>query len=369
MTDTVEVLQQEIQEAAANDATLSSLGSLVGIRPLEVNKRSFSTVRRFALAFEERELDVCLKIHRRSNRGFEQECVAWANEEYCVLKSLHTRAGDGSELSVVRPILFLPKLPGILMETHAGEILNDRLRRVRFGKNSESWEELGRCFYDVGRNLKEMQRLSTEDPEVRGAFSLVRWVLDAEYVTDEADRGSASAVSFLKSSRRSAAERAYAESRAQFLATLREGYPTVAVHGDFTPVNVFARGERVTLFDFVNVHHGHPYEDVSRFLCYTYFLQKDPLSYGVSRVHRLMVDFMSGYGLEGWRDDAALRFFFQKNMFRTLGGGLRFQARRWPMRSLYRYLMLRVYRRWVDDGMGLNVIAAGVPARTERIGL
>ena len=354
MTVTTETITRELEEAVQD--RLPEYGPLVAVTPQESSDGSYSNVVRYSLCFENRDLDVCLKIHRRRGMPFEQDCVGWADEEFRILKMLYASSQEGWSLSVVKPLLFLPRLPGILLETHPGEILNSVLkaRRFRFGASRESMSELERCYFGLGESLQDMQRLSLERAEAReGIAALSPWVLNADDVLESADRGVIKTLSLCRAGRRQAAKKIYESTRRDFIALTTEDYPLVGAHGDFTPVNIFVSGSRVTMFDFVNFHLGHPFEDVSRFISYTYFLAKDPLSFCERDVSGLIGAFMEGYGLPDWRENAVLKFFFQKNIFRTLGGGLRFQNKSWLARSIYRWAMLRVFNRWIDSGMGL----------------
>lgn len=358
MNDTAIAEETEIWERVVRETALVELeqyGRLLGIRPLGGTARSFSSVKRLALTFEDQELDVCLKVHRRTSKGFEPECVNWALEEFEVLQAIQRLAGDSARPSVVRPILFLPTLPGILLETNSGEILNDRLRSRRFGRGlvqgSKGLDELAGTFVEVGRNLRALHDLSRAVGSSQLVGSVRPWVLDADYVRAEADKGASIAFGHLRANKDQAHER-YRAARDQFDFGQQE-FQQVAAHGDFTPINIFVSGQQVTFFDFVNFHLGHPFEDVSRFLSFTFFLQKDPSAYGAADVSRLIAAFMDGYDLDGWRDEPALTFFFQKNIFRTLTGGLRFQGKRWPLSAFYTAGMLRVFRRWVERGMRL----------------
>jgi aminoglycoside phosphotransferase (APT) family kinase protein len=138
-----------------------------------------------------------------------------------------------------------------------------------------------------------------------------------------------------------------------FQERVTDRYPRNGVHGDFTPVNVFVDSGKTTLFDFVNFHLGHPYEDLGRFLAYTLFLRKNPLLFRSVDVSALCSAFLDGYGLTDRVSDPELVFFFQRSLFRTIGGGLRFQERSWPLNMVYARAMRRVLDSWISAGGGL----------------
>ena len=354
MTETTEVIRRELEEAIQD--RLLEYGPLVAVTPLESNDRAYSNVLRFSLSFEKQDLDVCLKIHRRRGRPFEQDCARWADKEFRVLEILYACSQEECSLSVVKPLLFLPRIPGILLETHPGRILNAVLnaRRFRFGASRESMRELESCYFKLGESLEDMQQLSLEHGETKERIVALSPRVLNDDVLESADRGINKSLSLCRTGRRQTAKETYESTRRNFIALTAADYPLVGVHGDFTPVNVFVGGSRVTLFDFVNFHLGHPFEDVSRFISYTYFLRKDPSSFRKADVSNLIAAFMEGYGLTNWRENGVLMFFFQKNMFHTLSGGLRFQDKSWLARSLYERAMLRVFHRWIDHGMGLS---------------
>jgi len=335
---------------------LIGFGPLRAVTALHSKKRVYSSVMRFRLCFESQELDACVKIHRRSDTPGSEKRTVWAGKEFELLKIFHAAQGRAAQLSVVRPLLLLPDLPGILLETHPGQILSAVLNRRRLGLAGwrGSRQELERHYAAVGSSLREFQDVSTTDAETRTALSGFPFrERGAPEVLADAEDGFRKALARVRPGHRPRAEEAFSASREAFLASTSAGFPRVGVHGDFTPVNVFVHQGRVTLFDFVNFHWGHMFEDVSRFVGYTYFLQKDPLSFRPIDISALISAFLEGYRLPGWRTDPVLGFFFKKSMCRTLGGGLRFQSKRWPWNTLYEKAMLRVFHRWIDQGMTL----------------
>lgn len=344
---------QAVIEATAGRQILEH-GQLRGVRPVHSSDRTYSKVHRFVLDFDRGELDVCLKLHQRSRSSHARE---WAQEEFRVLRALHAAIatrGRTTELSVVRPLLFLPELPGILLETHRGTVLNDLLKARRFRFWRRSMSLLEEYYEKAGVSLRELQRLTASDPEVLQAlkgWSPINYSPDE--ILDEAEHDFQRVATLAGIENKGPAGRLHETSKECFREGVADTYVRVGGHGDFTPVNVFVLGPRVTLFDFVNFNLGHPLEDVSRFISYTYFLQKDPLSMARRDVTRLVEAFMHGYGGAPWRDDPILRFFFQKSMYRTLEGGVRFLAKPWPAATIYRRAMLRTFHRWVDEGMGL----------------
>ena len=342
---------------SASKQKLGEHGRLRDITSLGGNARSFSSVKRFSLSFERSEIDACLKVHRRADKGFEEECVRWAWEEFMVLKTIHGVTDADGYPSVVRPILFLPALPGILLETNHGQILNEKLRARSLGRGlvqgAGALEELCEIYFDTGRNLKSVHGLGQDGRPRREFESFGPYTFDAEFILGEADRRVEKLELYLSGRQLADIQSEYRRLREHFVSCARGAFPLVPSHGDFTPVNIFVTGGRVTFFDFVNFHFGHPYEDVSRFLSYTLFLQKDPSAFGSRAIGRLTRSFVEGYDLDHWREDPVLAFFLHKNILRTLTGGLRFQNKPWPLNTLYRRGMLRVFRRWVEGGMAL----------------
>jgi Phosphotransferase enzyme family len=351
---TLAQIQAVIEDAVR--AQIVEYGRLRAVNLAQSNYRAYSKVHRFVLDFERGSLDVCLKLHQRTSSS---EAREWAQEEFSVLGALYAASAvrrKTTELSVVRPLLFLPQLPGIVLETHHGAVLNDVLKARRLRWWSRSIRQLEEHFEKLGISLREFQRLTVSDPEV---VEVLNGLSPIDYspndFADEADRRFQGAMSLAGNENGASTQRLHEVSRRCFLEKVRDDYPRVGGHGDFTPVNVFVLGSRVTLFDFVNFNLGHPFEDVGRFISYTYFLRKDPLSMARRDVSRLVEAFMHGYGLAGWRSDPILRFFFQKSMYRTLEGGLRFLKKPWPAVTIYRRAMLLTFSRWVEEGMGLPV--------------
>jgi len=330
--------------------------ALVAVSPMQSRRRSFSSVLRYRLRFEDRELDVCLKVHRRANTGFQEECVLWAKEEFEVLQALYAAARDGSPLSVVRPLLFLPRLPAVLLETHPGRVLNTLLKARWLGLRGP---EIGREWLEracrlAGAGLREMHRLTSEDgPALRALAVLRPIVVGRDAVLTATDELFGSAAAHCSGEVQRAAERGYRSARDAFGAATALSYPLVGAHGDCTPLNVFVHESRVTYFDLVNYHRNHAFEDVSRFVTYLFFLRKNPWAFPPSFADALASAFLDGYGIPSPGTDPVLRFFFQRSMFRTLNGGLGQRGDRALLSPLYEGAMRRVFAGWVAEGMAL----------------
>jgi hypothetical protein len=346
-------MRAAVEEAAR--AQLADQGRLLAVTPVHSGGRAYSAVHRMELRFEKRTLDVCLKLYRPHDRIHEGQCVRWARKEFSVLGALHPGTLGAEELSVVKPLALLPELPGILLETDHGTVLNTVLKARRFGvRRQRSIEALERCYRNLGVSLRELHDLTVENLAVAKALAgLSLRTASADDLVKEADEEFQGAMLLSTNGGWAVTERRYRLARENFCRLADAGPHRVGVHGDFTPVNVFVHDARATLFDFLTFHVGHPYEDVGRLLSYTYFEQKDPLSLRRRDVTRLIVAFMDGYGVPEWRGDPALEFFFQKGMFRTLRGGFRFAKRPGLARLIYRRAMLRVFHQWMKEGMAL----------------
>lgn len=340
---------------AAVLASVPGPGALVAVEPAGARPGSQSHGQSFQIRFEGGTLDAYLKIHRRRGRGFEQECVAWAEEEFRLLTALHALAPASPPLAVVRPLVLIPTLPGILLERHRGVTLNELLKQGRLGLGSSyPADETRRIYQLVGASLRRLHGLLAAGTPLRAeleAFEMVETGLDRKL--EQTERMLDRVLDHCRAEHRAVVESKYRYARRSFLDAVERPYPRAGVHGDFTPVNIFVDGGRPTLFDFVNFHLGHPFEDVGRFLSYTRFLRKDPLSAAGQEVGPLCEAFMDGYGLPGWRSNTVLQFFFQSSMFRTLSGGLRYQSRPWPLSMLYTRAMRRALDGWIAEGMGL----------------
>lgn len=348
-----EQLRQTVEAAAR--AGVAGPGTLVAVESADARPGTQSQGHSFLLRFERGTLDTYLKIHRRRGRGFEQDCLAWAEEEFRLLSALHALAPGSPPLAVVRPLVLIPTLPGILFERHPGVTLNELLTRGRLGLGSSfPADELRQIYRLVGGSLRQLHGLLAAGTPLRAdldAFEMVETGLEQKL--EETERMLNRVLDHCRAEHRAVVESTYRYARRAFLAAVERPYPRAGVHGDFTPVNIFVHEGRPTLFDFVNFHLGHPFEDVGRFLSYTRFLRKDPLSAAGHEVGPLCEAFMDGYGLQGWRSDPVLLFFFQSSMFRTLSGGLRYQSRPWPLSMLYTRAMRRALDAWIAEGMGL----------------
>jgi len=330
-------------------------GVSLAVDPVGANRGSYSRGQRFRLTFDSGIVEAYLKIHCRRGRGFEQDCLLWAEEEFRLLSGLHEMAPSSAPLAVVKPLVLIPSLPGILLERHPGVTLNSLLQRGRLGLGSGlAAEELRGIYRLAGESLRQLHGLLAEGTPLRmklERFEILEPGLDS--VLAETEGMLDHVLDNCRADHRAVVESAYRYARRAFLDAVERPFPRVGLHGDFTPVNMFVHQGRLTFFDFVNFHLGHPLEDVGRFLSYTRFLRKDPLSPAGREVRPLCEAFMEGYGLEGWRSNPVLLLFFQWAMFRTLSGGLRFQSWPWPLSTLYVGAMRRALDGWIAEGMGL----------------
>jgi hypothetical protein len=327
MIELVEQVRRGVEAAARSE--LTDHGALNGVEIVGSSRLFYSTGCRLRLRFEQGPLDVYVKIYRRSGKGFEEECVGWAREEFLLL-------------------------PGVAFEYHPGRPLNELLRR-RLGFGGRSVAEIASLFRGVGESLRQFHDLTRPGGAGRAHVEWLRpveWGLDR--VLASTDEMAERAASLCRRGIRGILERQYADARSAFRNAVGDDYPRWGLHGDFTPVNVFVHEGHLTLFDFVNFALGHPYEDLSRFLAYTAFLRKDPLSFSSGEVSALCQAFLDGYGIGNEeRGGPELVFFFQRSLFRTLGGGIRFQTRSWPLSALYAASMRRVLESRVAAGGGL----------------
>ncbi len=343
---------RETVEAAVR-AEVAGPGALLAVEPASVRPGSQSRGQSFVLRFEGGTLEAYLKIHRRRGRGFEQECVAWAEEEFRLLSALHSLAAP--PLAVVRPLALIPTLPGILFERHPGVTLNELLKQGRLGFGSGfPASELRQIYRLAGSSLAQLHGLLAAGTPLRSRLDAYEMVeIGLEEKLEETEKMLNRVLDHCRAAHRAVVESKYRYARRAFLDAVERPYPQAGVHGDFTPVNMFVHEGRPALFDFVNFHLGHPFEDVSRFLSYTRFLRKDPLSAASQEVGPLCEAFMEGYALPGWQSDPVLLFFFLSSMFRTLSGGLRYQSRPWPLSIVYTRAMRRALDDWIAEGMGL----------------
>jgi len=352
MIELVEQVRRGVEAAARSE--LTDHGALNGVEIVGSSRLFYSTGCLLRLRFEQGPLDVYVKIYRRSGKGFEEECVGWAREEFLLLQGVSRLARQVGGPPVVRPLLLLPEVPGVAFEYHPGRPLNELLRR-RLGFGGRSVAEIASLFRGVGRGLRQFHDLTRPGGAGRAhveGLAPVEWGLDR--VLASTDEMAERAASLCRRSVRGTLERQYADTRSAFCSAVGEDYPRWGLHGDFTPVNVFVHDGDLTLFDFVNFALGHPYEDLSRFLAYTAFLRKDPLSFSSGEVSELCRAFLDGYGIANdERQGPELAFFFQRSLFRTLGGGIRFQTRSWPLSAIYAASMRRVLESRVAAGGGL----------------
>jgi len=352
MNELVEQVRRGVETAARSE--LANRGALSDVEVVGSSRLFYSTGCRLRLRFENGLLDVYVKIYRRSGKGFEEECVGWAREEFLLLQGVSEFARRLGGPPVVRPLLLLPEVPGVAFEYHPGRPLNELLRR-RLGFGGRSIQELASLFRGVGEGLRQFHDLTRPGGAGRAHVEWLRpveWGLDR--VLTSTDEMGERAASLCRRSVRAPLERQYAAVRGAFRSAVADDYPRWGLHGDFTPVNVFVHDGDLTLFDFVNFALGHPYEDLSRFLAYIAFLPKDPLSFRAGEVSELCRAFLDGYGIgDDERQGPELAFFFQRSLFRTLGGGIRFQTRPWPLSALYAASMRRVLESRIAAGGGL----------------
>jgi hypothetical protein len=346
-------IRREVEAAARQG--VPGQGVLRSIDPLGTNRGSYSGGQRFRLTFDSGEVEAYLKIHRRRGRGFEDDCLAWAEEEFELLSGLHEAAPSAPPLDVVKPLVLIPSLPGILLERHPGVTLNSLLKggRLGLGRGLPA-EELCRIYRLVGEGLRQLHGLlgpGTPLLTKLGEFGILE--IDCDKVLQDTERMLNRVLDHCRADHRAAVESGYRYARRAFLDAVERPYPRHGTHGDFTPVNMFVHDGRPTFFDFVNFHLGHPLEDVGRFLSYTRFLRKDPFSKVGREVGPLCEAFMEGYGLRDWRANPVLVLFFQRSMFRTLSGGLRFQSWPWPLSTVYVQAMRRALDNWIAEGMAL----------------
>lgn len=263
-------------------------GKLLGCEVELTHERAFSTVAflRVRTSRGERKFAMKTVVHHPINR----EIVEARNQavvEFEALSRLYPVFELHRGCRVPRPILVVPELETFVMEQVAGDLLMDRFRACRYLAPKRDFERLREWMFLVGRWLKVLQ----EHTGYRsgGSESLALVVSRAEQrlrLVEEHDGGSLP---------RGFGAAAWALLRAECGKVMPGEVLVCGRHGDFTPLNVIASDDGITVIDYLGYDEDCAAVDLMKILV---FLEDEGRSMTTSpwKPAALRDSFLKGFG-------------------------------------------------------------------------
>jgi len=225
-------------------------------------------------------------VHHEINKSV-TESENQAVVEYNILGSLYPNFIDIDRCSVPEPILLLPDIETYIMKFVDGIILSDLNKSLRYFTPKTDYSQLKEYYFLAGNWLKHFQKAT-------GITSAGVESLDG--VLDRCEQR----LLLIQSS----GDLRYPNNfRAKVMDFMQETKTKVSAdrvlvcgrHGDFTPWNILAGSEGVTVIDFLGYKQEPLHVDLCKMLVY---LEDETMSLTSSkkRADGLKEQFMAGYG-------------------------------------------------------------------------
>jgi hypothetical protein len=225
-------------------------------------------------------------IHHDINKSItEKENQALV--EFNILQHLYPNFTDTKEYSVPRPILVLPEIETYIMEFIDGFLLTDGFRYVRYFSSMKRYNNLQRYIYLCGAWLNHFQQVT--GIQSAGPDSLHSVVERCEKRLRLIDQ-------FSPSLRRLELRQRVMDLMQNQLSLLGDHEVLVCGrHSDFTPYNVIANKNTITVIDFLGYGIDPLPVDIMKMMIFFEDEQRSITS-SASRVINLKKQFIKGYG-------------------------------------------------------------------------
>jgi len=284
----LETILPTVQAALADHLYDQEKEMLHALEPQQFMQRPFSAVGFLRARTSNGIRKVVMKttVHHPVNRAI-TERENQAVVEYNILKLMHPKFETVAGCSVPRPLLVLPEIETYVMEFVEGQLLMDEFKFTRILSAKNRFLILREHINYCGRWLKHFQ-------EFTGNHTADVGVLNG--VIERAEHR-------LKLIEGSGDPRCPKNLRNKVIKFLNEQLERLrgkdilvsGRHGDFTPLNVIAGSEGITVIDFLGYQVEPVPVDIFKMLV---FLKDEmmALSSSRSRVNELKRAFLDGYG-------------------------------------------------------------------------
>ncbi len=275
------------------NALISSVSDLYGwrnvqLRHIQTIKRVYSSVIEVHITASNHEpVDAFIKIYSPIKGTSSDEINRRVEQDFKISGMLYGKMKDDPELSVVRPLVYLPEFMTIVTEKSPGiqfqELLN---KSARYYPSKDARTELEKICFNCGRWLKLFQDITclhydgalNTDEMLQDYERRTKWLVGSEKIPfDEQQRSKI----------------------LHYVRSTKEALPpdmliVSGVHGDFGPGNLLADETNVIVLDFAMYRYGSIYMDLTYFWHQLETLLLKPI-FRPSVVTRLQRALLDGY--------------------------------------------------------------------------
>lgn len=330
-SDVFSAVYPQIEAALRQHYCAEHAGCEFVIQLNEVLERSFSATAFLTVITSEFTHKLVSKtvVHHEINRSITQS-ENQSVVEYSILNFLHPKFTDVYRCGVPEPVILLPEIETYIMRFVDGVVLSDLNKYLRYFANKSNYNTLKEYYYLAGRWLKNFQ-------EFTGMRSAGAECLDG--VIERCQQR----LCLIRSSGDLRCDINFYDNVMWFMdrakaCTADHDVPVCGRHGDFTPWNILAGKDGITVIDFLGYSEEPIYVDVFKMLV---FLEDESLSITSSkyRVDCLKKLFLSGYGdIPGQSSSVALLCEAMQrvvSMWGCISGENRFYHHRWETRMRF----------------------------------
>ena len=292
-----EVWNDVLETIIKQERRLSSIKELKLAETELIYSGPFSDVFRMMLKGTSWSSNYIAKFHRRDDM---KQALSTSRNEFeflgFIYKELH---GNSTNYSVVKPIAYVTEHCCIVMDEFKGIRLRDFIKkRVVWGSSSlqiSICKELIRCYADWLQDYYLATQSSRREIEITVLADEFYHLLDR--------------CSYLRIIDNSTRQRLkeYFELYKQFIRKL--SYSEVANNPDVRLGNVLTDGKRIAVIDFVDMHRGHPLNDVCLFWAGLGEIGGINPFIDSRKIRLLQTHFLSQFSDEDYIDKNALAFF------------------------------------------------------------
>lgn len=308
-----------------------------------------SVIGRFRLKFDNGKTK---KVWTKTKRVFlrDQDKGRQAGKNaYDVLIKLYNSFAREDNLSVVKPLGYIPSLGAVITENVPGVSLHKIVFRYisylnrLFFFNKESAENI---LFDCGQWLVKLQEATSLNREIRGVE--LYFLQEADIEKD---------LSHLEQI--GVAKNAIDKLRQYFFRNLplikNLSFRAVGCHIDFSHRNILvSRKGKIVGLDFEDFSYRWPYDNVAMFMAYLDTIAKYPF------IDRNKLNKLKSFFLEGYKkkseftvDDKILHFFHARYITLMIANELIFTKK---LKGIFRWIILRRMSRVLENWVNENII-------------
>jgi aminoglycoside phosphotransferase (APT) family kinase protein len=284
----IKTILPQVQKALTNHLYEQGKARLKALEVLQINPRAFSTII-FLLArtsMGDRKLVMKTTVHHPINKTI-TESQNQAVVEYNIIKYLDDKFHEVEKCSIPKPVLVVPEAETYLMDFVEGSLLMDQFRYARLLASRKHYQELQGYLFYCGQWLKHFQEVTgIKKADAKALDNVIARAEQRLKLIEE--RGDKRVPKYFQ-------KKVMDFFHEQMKEISNEEVLISGRHGDYTPFNILAGPQGITVIDFLGYQEDPILIDILKMLV---FLEDEARAFTSSknRVKELKEKFLDGYG-------------------------------------------------------------------------